>query len=249
MKDNKIDDLLYHIYKKSFDYGIRDKAKLYYELVTNVEKPLLNTFLDNELLDFKSLNVTYGFIDFKANLSKVIKLEQSKEERLKVNIEDCGTAFFDQAFKQNIMLLSDYKPEQNYSNYVYKPIFSDSVNSMKLNEVISKENLTKIIEQVITPNDTVRLFINDEMIDDTDDATIDSSVLFKYEEEFKFKPYEEGGDLEPHNFANFYGEYFDMVNMNKFPIKLPINIYMTETAETMQTDLTFEDLTKVNYIV
>lgn len=61
MKSNKIEKLLKEIYTYSFDYSIRDKAKLYYQLVLNVEKPLLNTFL--EFRDVNSIN----------SLSSVIK--------------------------------------------------------------------------------------------------------------------------------------------------------------------------------
>jgi len=72
MKKIKIEDLLNEIYNKSFDYGIRDQTKLYYKLVTNVEKPLLNTFIGEHNPEFSHLKINYEFIDFGDNLKKFI---------------------------------------------------------------------------------------------------------------------------------------------------------------------------------
>lgn len=48
IKSNKIDDLLNQITKCSFDHDIRDRAKFYNKLVSNVEKPFLDTILFNK---------------------------------------------------------------------------------------------------------------------------------------------------------------------------------------------------------
>ena len=72
MKKIKIENLLNEIYSKSFDYGIRDQTKLYYKLVTNVEKTLLNSFISDQNLDFSHLNIHYEFIEFGDNLKRFI---------------------------------------------------------------------------------------------------------------------------------------------------------------------------------
>jgi hypothetical protein len=211
MKQNKIHDLLYEIQMKSFDYGIRDKAKLYYKLVTNVEKPVLNTFLDTKHTEFNFLNISYEYVELNTFLQNILHLEQSKCERLKEKIEDGGSAIFDQNFKQNVMLLSDniYMNNNNitdnfqsqtisdfnntninktkYSQFVYnRPIDSSMVSSKDLNDLNSPEELNKIIHNIITPNDILRLYIQDEMIDDTNDVQIDPKIIFQYDREFSF---------------------------------------------------------------
>jgi hypothetical protein len=107
MKNNKIDELLNEIYIKSFDYGIRDQAKVYYQLVTNVEKPILNTFLTplNDI-DFSHLKINYDLHDLENHLVKILVLEASKIERLKAKIEDGGIAIFDENIKRNKLFLS-----------------------------------------------------------------------------------------------------------------------------------------------
>lgn len=205
MKQNKIHDLLYEIQMKSFDYGIRDKAKLYYKLVTNVEKPVLNTFLDTKHTEFNFLNISYEYVELNTYLQNILHLEQSKSERLKEKIEDGGSAIFDQNFKQNVMLLSDniymnnsdnsdshLHPEfsnsnkTKYSQFVYNRPIDSSISSKDLNDLNSPEELNKIIHNIITPNDILRLYIKDDMIDDTNDVQIDPKIIFKYDREFSF---------------------------------------------------------------
>jgi len=210
MKKNKIDDLLNDIYQKSFDYGIRDKAKLYYKLVTNVEKPILNTFLEKKHTEFKSLKIYYEYFDFENLLKNIVILEQSTEERLKAKIRDGGSAIFDKFFKQNVMLNSEFFSFSNEktidinknkikigninnhdisnncnSQIVYKhPI--QNISAKKINDLTNNQSIDSIIENIITPSDILRLYVNDDMINDQDDADIDPKKIFKYDQGFKF---------------------------------------------------------------
>lgn len=243
MKQNKIDDLLYEIHQKSFDYGIRDKAKLYHKLVTNVEKPILNTFLELNLSEFNSLNISYGYIDLQHHLQNIVILEQSKEERLKAKIEDDGSAIFDENFKRNIMLLSACYNEDlsTYSQHVYNRPISPRISAKEINDLIRQDRIDKIIENVITPNDIMRLFINDDMIDDKNDAKINPKEIFNYDQEFTFSDNNLTGLLNNHtydlsNFSNeqflnqFFNDYYVMLNKNRFYIKLPINLFMNKNT-------------------
>jgi len=194
MKQIKIEDLLFDIQQKSFDYGIRDKAKLYYKLVTNVEKPILNAFLEKKHCEFKSLKISYDYFDFESDLKNIVILEQSTQERLKAKIRDGGSAIFDQFFKPNIMLISEFfsdensqiKNNQTYnSQFVYKhPI--EKINAKLINDLINNQNVNSIIENIITPSDILRLNVDDEMINDEDDANIDPKKIFRYDQGFKF---------------------------------------------------------------
>ena len=236
MKQNKIDELLYDIHKNSFDYGIRDKAKLYYKLVTNVEKPILNTFLETNNKDFNEnfLKVSYEYVEFNSLLKLFLILEQSTEERFKAKLEDGGTSIFDKNFEQNVNLLSDISNDKNfkYSDFVYKRIInSDKIPAKKLNDLVNKENIDEIIEGIITPNDILRLFVNDSMIDDTNDAQIDPLKLFQLEREFRFAEDDKLKDVLDSNdeqeiLKAFLHSYFLMIQENKFYIKLPLDLYM-----------------------
>ena len=264
MKENKIETLLYNIHKRSFDYGIRDKAKLYFKLVTNVEKPMLNTFLDSNFQNFSSLKVNYNVIDYNIKLKNFLILKQSTIERSQIaKVYDEGSAFFDKKFKENIMLLSDIcNKDIMYSNFVYKDILKSENNTINTNNINYNnsnnnhttninnntnninhdcvneinhnyhKNINGIINNIITKQDILRLFVSNEMINETKDAQVDETKLFSKERLVERMDQQ----VEYFNENCFLEDYFAMINENKFYIKLPLNLYMNDNENTSNSN-------------
>ena len=253
MKKNKIDELLNEIYLKSFDYGIRDQAKVYFQLVTNVEKPLLNTFLTplNEI-DFSHLKINYDSHDLEDHLSKILILEPSKIERLKAKIEDGGIAIFDDNIKRNKLLLSnDYvkigncsKDGFKFRDYIYKKAVNLDLYSHELYDV--KMDTNKIITNLITPNDILRLYIEDSMIDDSNDIDIDPQKIFLFEDDFIFSGKNNLENLKCLNKKVFLDDYLMMISTYKFYIKLPFNLYLKSNAEEASKLINSFNILKLN---
>jgi len=140
-------------------------------------------------------------------------------------IEDGGSAIFDKNFEQNILLLSD-SFKSDFTALIYKKKITN-LTAKELNEVKITDSTTN---QIIDSSDILRLYIDDSILDDTDDIDISSQKLFHYDNEFKFSNQvntniQKFDDIKRDNFLK---DYSLMISENKFYIKMPMNLYLNK---------------------
>ena len=234
IKENNLQELLKELTQHSFDYGIREKAKLYYQLVTNVEKEILLQYLDNNYSknnnrDINEFQITihYDFED-QGDMSDYVNLLQSKEEREEAKLLDRGTAIYNNGCEGNILLLSEClndENKKNYADYLYNNNGQSEhvINYEKVNDYLNKRELDEVINNLISSSDILRLFINDRDINDKEESShISNKQIFKYAE----------GVSKNKNNLNANDDidkYFMLISSIRFYIKLPISIQMKKT--------------------
>lgn len=257
IKQNNLQVLLKELNQNSFDYGIREKAKLYYELVTNVEKPILLQYLNNEnwvnknehnyygINEFQ-ITIKYDFEDF-GDLNGYIELFQTKEERQEFSILDRGTALFNCGCNGNVLLLSDClndSDKMEYSNYLLNNdnLHQNQINYEKVNDYLNKRELDEVINSLISSSDILRLFINDKDIRDNEESQhIKKENIFKYEDinMNQFKESEKSNIIKKQ--VNYLDLYFTMISSIRFFIKLPVSIQMKKSINN-EINKTFSTL-------
>ena len=260
IKQNNLQVLLKELNQNSFDYGIREKAKLYYELVTNVEKSILLQYLNNENWAYKNEKNCYGINEFQitikydfencGDLSDYIELFQAKEERQEFNLLDRGTALFNCGCKGNVLLLSDCLNETDkveYSNYLLNNdnLHQNQINYEKVNDYLNKRELDEVINNLISSSDILRLFINDKDIRDHEESqNIKKENIFKYEDVNmnQFKESQKPNESTINNKqVNYLDLYFTMISSIRFYIKLPVSIQMKKSINN-EINKTFSNL-------
>lgn len=228
MRKHNIEQLLFDIHLNSFDYGIKDLAKLYYNLVVNVEKELLILFIDNKISsesiinksneNFPLLKLHYNIKDYKQDLKMSLILSLSTNERENLNIFDDGSAFFDNNFFDKLILLTNsYKEEIKYSEQYYLNVIQcnfnlhlDFDNYLQINTLINK---------YLTINDIMKLSLSNQQIElviDTNITNIDEEKIYTHLK----------GHTEINETINILDVYFKMIDSNEYFIKIPLNLYL-----------------------
>ena len=195
----------------SFDYTIRDQAKMYCNLVNEVEKKIIDEFSNPQLSDeFLNLNHNYAFE--RKMLRGILKLTQVADER-KVFIHDNGTAIFDFQLKENISLLAvwEEQPGKLFKKVTEKPLKERVLQR----ESCEKNGVCKYIEQ----KDLLRLYLGNEQILEDNDRDIALEEVFSIH----------GGFVQGE--GNTVNSYLRMLEANTFYIKLPVDIHLTENKE------------------
>ena len=104
----------------------------------------------------------------------------------------------------------------------------------------------KIINNLITPNDILRLYIDDSMIDDSNDIDIDPKKIFLFEKESVFSSKNGVEPKESLVKQDFLDDYLLMINNYKFYIKLPLNLYLKHNVEEVQKLKNSFNILKIN---
>ena len=149
------------------------------------------------------------------------------------------------------MLSNDYvkigncsKDGFKFRDYIYKKAVNLDLYSHELYDV--KMDTNKIITNLITPNDILRLYIEDSMIDDSNDIDIDPQKIFLFEDDFIFSGKNNLENLKCLNKKVFLDDYLMMISTYKFYIKLPFNLYLKSNAEEASKLINSFNILKLN---
>lgn len=248
VKQNNLQKLLYDLSTCSFDYGIREKAKLYYELVIHTEKAILLDYLDfnsktlESNLNISQIHIEYDFNDVPDEMKELICLEQSVKERSELNINDRGTAIFDCELHTMMQLLSSPFYDKTYTRYtdllLTPPLNEDDkVNYRVMNDYLSRSELNDVINNHIDGSDILRLFIKDDKINDINNSSIiDETKVFKFSNNVVSSGCgvtSVNNDSGNCSFDVFMKKYIDNIKECRFYIKLPVSVSLAPKKEGM----------------
>ena len=242
VKQNNLQKLLYDLSTCSFDYGIREKAKLYYELVIHTEKAILLDYLDfnsktlESNLNISQIHIEYEFNDVPDEMKELICLEQSVKERSELNINDRGTAIFDCKLNTMMQLLSSPLYDKTYTHYtdllLTPPLNEDEkVNYRVMNDYLSKNELNDVINNHIEGSDILRLFIKDDKINDINNSSIiDETKVFHFSNNVISSNCNVNIN-DNYSFDVFMKNYIENIKQCRFYIKLPVNVFLAPKKE------------------
>jgi hypothetical protein len=103
-----------------------------------------------------------------------------------------------------------------------------------------------IIKNLITPNDILRLYIEDSMIDDSNDIDIDPQKIFLFEKDFVFSGESIVESTKSLNKQQFLDDYMLMISTYKFYIKLPFNLFLKSNPEEASKIASSYNILKLN---
>ena len=131
-----------------------------------------------------------------------------------------------------------------YRDYIYKKAVDLDLTSHEFYDVNIDTN--HIIKNLITPNDILRLYIEDSMIDDSNDINIDPQKIFLFEKDFVFSGENIIESTKTLNKQQFLDDYMLMISTYKFYIKLPFNLYLQSNHEEASKIGSYYNILKLN---
>ena len=113
-------------------------------------------------------------------------------------------------------------------------------------ELIDDDDDQKVYKEEWEAYYIYMVYIEDSMIDDSNDIDIDPQKIFLFEDDFIFSGKNNLENLKCLNKKVFLDDYLMMISTYKFYIKLPFNLYLKSNAEEASKLINSFNILKLN---